>query len=65
MNAHTLTHKRAVVKYEAALRLIEIDGHMYGGTRPCPTCQKVSKVLGRPFGCEASRAKATTEGESK
>lgn len=33
-----------------ALRLLQADPHQWS-TRPCPTCQAISAVLGEPFGC--------------
>lgn len=43
---------------EVVARLLESDPHQFS-TRPCPTCQTVSAMLGRPFGCSA---KATRGG---
>ena len=40
---------------ELVARLIEADPHQWS-TRPCSTCQTISSVLDRPFGCNA-RAK--------
>lgn len=37
---------------EEALALAEQDGHIFGA-RLCPTCQKVTVKVGRPWGCEA------------
>lgn len=37
---------------EVVARLLESDPHGFS-TRPCQTCNQVSAVLGRPFGCQA------------
>lgn len=34
----------------AVLDLIQGDPHQWSN-RPCPTCQPISKMIGRPFGC--------------
>jgi hypothetical protein len=33
-----------------ALQLLQEDNH-YWSTRPCSTCQTISKILEKPFGC--------------
>lgn len=35
-----------------ALNLSEKDPHQFG-TRPCPTCNTITNLIGRPFGCNA------------
>ncbi len=35
---------------DAALGLIQADGHQWSD-RPCSTCETVSNLLGKPFGC--------------
>lgn len=37
---------------EAALRVLENDPHSWS-KRPCSTCETVSSLAGRPFGCVA------------
>ena len=32
------------------LDLIQADPHQWS-TRPCPTCQAVSAIINKPFGC--------------
>ena len=39
-----------------ALDLLENDMHQFG-PRPCPTCDQVTRLIGRPFGCEVARAR--------
>lgn len=39
---------------EVVARLFESDPHQFG-SRPCATCNQVSTVLGRPFGCQRKR----------
>ncbi len=34
----------------AVLDLIQGDPHQWSN-RPCPTCQPITTMLGRPFGC--------------
>lgn len=34
----------------AALDVLQVDGHQWS-TRPCSTCQAVSAIAKRPFGC--------------
>ncbi len=36
---------------ELICRLIESDPHSWS-SRPCQTCNQVSTLLGRPFGCQ-------------
>jgi hypothetical protein len=38
----------------AAFDLIENDPHQWSA-RPCQTCQAVSSIIGRPFGCQLVR----------
>lgn len=40
----------ALILVGAALDLIESDPHGFS-KRPCSTCQAVSAIIGRPFGC--------------
>jgi hypothetical protein len=42
----------AVERRERAFELIEKDPHQWS-SRPCPTCQEVSEIIGKPFGCSA------------
>jgi hypothetical protein len=35
---------------QTALELIEADPHQWS-ERPCSTCQTISTLIGRPFGC--------------
>jgi hypothetical protein len=39
-----------------AIAELSVDMHQVS-SRPCPTCRKMSKAIGRPFGCYAYRAK--------
>lgn len=39
-----------VTKFMNAFALLQKDGHQWS-TRPCSTCQAVSSLIGRPFGC--------------
>lgn len=43
-------HAAARILCQAALDLIEKDPHQWS-KRPCTTCQTVSVLIGRPFGC--------------
>jgi hypothetical protein len=36
---------------DTALNLLECDTHQFQA-RPCSTCQAISNLFGRPFGCE-------------
>lgn len=36
----------------AALEIYAKDPHMFS-SRPCATCQNISAVIGRPWGCSA------------
>jgi hypothetical protein len=49
----------ALTLVDAALRLIEGDGHTFG-SRPCVTCRTVSSLVGRSFGCIAYAEKKAT-----
>ena len=42
----------SLVLMEAVLSLIQRDPHQWSA-RPCQTCQAVSTLAGRPFGCVA------------
>jgi hypothetical protein len=45
---------------DQVLDLIYHDTHQWS-ERPCPTCQSITRIVGRPFGCvrfAAERAKA-------
>ena len=41
----------------AILGAYGIDGHVFG-SRPCPTCRKMTEILGAPFGCVAATIRA-------
>jgi len=42
----------------AVLRLLQDDGHQWSD-RPCSTCQAISSIVGKPFGCvEHARRRA-------
>lgn len=43
--------KNVIDKYDEILTLIQSDGHFWAKTDTCPTCNKVTHILGRPFGC--------------
>jgi len=40
----------ASIIVEAVLRLLDVDPHDWTA-RPCPTCDAVTALAGRPFGC--------------
>ena len=48
---------------EIIARLFESDCHSWS-TRPCATCNEISKLLGRPFGCIARAELAKTKDKS-
>ena len=37
------------------LRTLSVDMHQ-ASTRPCPTCDPITKLLGEPFGCRSYEA---------
>ncbi len=41
---------RLMETLDVVLRLIEGDPHQWS-SRPCQTCQAVSSLVGKPFGC--------------
>ena len=43
-----------------ALNKLEIDNH-YWSTRPCSTCQGITDLIGKPFGCVKLRKAKHTE----
>lgn len=45
-----LPTEAAVPVSEIVARLIESDPHSWS-SRPCQTCQSVTNLIGRPFGC--------------
>jgi len=48
--ARQLIQAAAQVLMDAVLRGLQADPHQWSD-RPCPTCQPISAILGRPFGC--------------
>jgi len=44
----------ALALLEPVLRLWEQDPHLFS-SRPCSTCQSISAIVGRPFGCNAKK----------
>lgn len=44
-------------RVETILQVLEADPHAFS-ERPCSTCESVSALLGRAFGCVAARRKA-------
>ncbi len=48
--AKVLIQAAASTLVDPALRLIEQDPHQWS-KRPCTTCQTVSSLINRPFGC--------------
>jgi hypothetical protein len=52
LSAAAVVQAAASVLIDAALRLIEADPHQWS-PRPCATCQAVSAIVGRRFGCNA------------
>ena len=45
------------VLLEPILNLIEEDPHQWS-SRPCSTCQTISQMIERPFGCVKKRREA-------
>lgn len=43
--------KQLIDKYDEILFRIQADGHYWTKTDTCPSCNKVTEMLGRPFGC--------------
>jgi hypothetical protein len=56
--AEELIAAAAKERCEVLARVMEPDPHQWS-TRPCQTCQVVSELLGRPFGCVAKAQRAT------
>lgn len=54
---HTVcdAHKQLLL----AVATLSIDGHVYG-SRPCPTCAKMTQAIGEPFGCDYFRKERNT-----
>ena len=50
IEAQQIVKAAAQIVIETMMRTIEDDPHQWS-SRPCPTCQYVSSVLERPFGC--------------
>ena len=44
------------VAINAILNLLQDDPHQWS-TRPCPTCKKITKLVGRYFGCDLHKDK--------
>lgn len=44
---------------DSAFNLLEIDPHSFS-TRPCQTCQQVTALIGRDFGCVKRRKGGVT-----
>ena len=42
--------------YGTAFDLIENDPHQWS-SRPCTTCNAISQIIGRPFGCNREAAR--------
>ena len=56
--ALTAAHQAGVEQTATAiLGAYGIDGHVFG-SRPCPTCRKMTEILGAPFGCVAATIRA-------
>ncbi len=54
-----MTHQEMVratvyVFVEAVLELVQDDPHQWS-TRPCSTCQAITSMTGKPFGCIKER----------
>lgn len=56
LDAQAVIQAAARMLLEPVLRLLEVDPHRFS-ERPCPTCESVTAIAGRPFGC-AAKAKA-------
>ena len=54
MNNEDIIRAAANIIVKAVLDLIEKDPHLFG-SRPCSTCETVSNMIGRPFGCVKRR----------
>ena len=50
MNEKELILAAASILMDTVLDLIQGDAHTWS-SRPCPTCQSVTIIAGRPFGC--------------
>jgi len=48
----------------AVLRVVEGDPHLWG-LRPCQSCQAVTDLAGRPFGCNVKAAHAARAGDGR
>ena len=44
---------------DTILNIIENDSHTWG-TRPCQSCQTISSIIKKPFGCIAHTLKSRT-----
>lgn len=54
-------HEKKSDRLQAVADVLDGDGHTFS-LRPCETCAFVTKMIGRPFGCDrrmAERAKRT------
>lgn len=56
-DAKVVVQAAARVLMDAALRLLERDPHSFS-PRPCSTCESVSAISGRPWGCVAKAVRA-------
>lgn len=50
MNNEEIIKAAVQVFTEAILNIIQNDPHGWS-TRPCTSCQTISSMIGRPFGC--------------
>ncbi len=49
---------------QVVCRLMDDDQHDWS-LRPCPTCQAISQIRGRPFGCERRAQEAAKRAEHR
>lgn len=56
MMSENVVQQAAQVLMDAVLRLLQDDGHQWS-ERPCSTCQAISSIVGKPFGCVEYRRK--------
>lgn len=47
--------------FGVVLDLLQADPHQWS-TRPCSTCQAISKIVSRPFGCVLYKQQREPEG---
>ena len=48
--AKRLIKAAANILMDAVLDIVQNDSHLWG-SRPCQSCQAISGIIGKPFGC--------------